>query len=101
MCWFLVDEFWFIPILSLLSAAATKLLMKGHDMKPSHTKRKAIKKDANQLLAEAMKQPGVGAAMEVFESTDKYSGPVTQYNSLVEWQRFLTSFSSCDTSSPA
>jgi len=51
----------------------------------------------NELLAEAMKQPGVKAILDVFEAADKYDRQATEYANHIDQQRIPASFSSCHT----
>lgn len=57
-------------------------------MKKPTQKRKSISINLDDVLAEAMRQPGVAAVVEAYEASDKFNRPVTEYNALVEWQRF-------------
>jgi hypothetical protein len=52
--------------------------------------------DTGKLLAEAMKQPGVYAAMEAMELAEKYTRPVSAFGEIIEWQRFPAFFTSCN-----
>ncbi len=54
-------------------------------------------KNAHELLAEAMKQPGVKAVMDVFDAADKYHRQTGEFANYIDWQRFPSSFSSCET----
>jgi len=56
-----------------------------------------VQQQKDDLLTEAMKQPGVKLVMEVFEAADKYDRQSAEYTNYIDWQRFPTSFSSCHT----
>ena len=56
-----------------------------------------IQQQCDDLLAKAMKQPGVKSVMDVFEAADKYDRQSAEYANFIDWQRFPTSFSSCHT----
>jgi hypothetical protein len=60
-----------------------------------------VQQKGNDLLAEAMKQPGVMAVLNVFEASDKYDRQSSEYSNFIDRQRFPTSFSSCHTIQPA
>jgi hypothetical protein len=54
-----------------------------------------IQQQANDLLVEAMKQPGVAVMMELMEASEKYSRPITEYSSYFDYQR-LPFHTSCN-----
>jgi hypothetical protein len=49
------------------------------------------------LLAEAMKQPGVGTVIEVAEAAAKYNSAAAGYHQYMCWRRFASSSGSCNT----
>ena len=57
------------------------------------------KASAADLLAKALKQPGVKTAMEAYESAEKYTQSAVGYTNVVQWYR-LPTVSSCDTTCP-
>jgi len=65
--------------------------------KQKSTKAVDIKQQGDDLLTEAMKQPGVKSLLDIFESADKYDRQSAEYANFIDRQRFPTSFSSCHT----
>jgi hypothetical protein len=54
-----------------------------------------IQQQANDLLAEALKQPGLAVVMELMEAAERYSRPITEYDSYINCQR-LPFHTSCN-----
>ena len=52
---------------------------------------------ANDLLTEAMKQPGVKSIMEVFEASEIYHRQLRECANYLDWRHYPSSFSSCET----
>jgi len=59
-----------------------------------------IQKELNDLLDEAMKQPGIAVAMELMEASEKYSRSANEYANYIDWQRFPVLYTSCNSSCP-
>jgi hypothetical protein len=74
-----------------IAAMKTKISTKNHKAQRS------TNQDVSDLLAEAMKQPGVKTVMDVFESAEKYRQRSDEFANYIDWQRFPPSFSSCET----
>ncbi len=53
------------------------------------------------MLAEAMKQPGVAAAMQLIETAEKYSQPAKGYSAYIDWQRYPVLSTNCSLLQPA
>ncbi|MGH7952411.1 MAG: hypothetical protein ACREFE_10910 [Limisphaerales bacterium] len=64
---------------------------------PKASKTADSQQQANDLLAEAMKHPGVKAVMDVFEASEKYHRHSGEFANYIDWQRSPPSFSSCET----
>jgi len=60
-----------------------------------------VQQQGNDLLTEALKQPGVKSVMDVFEAADTYDRQSSAYTNYIDWQRFPISFSSCHTTQMA
>ena len=60
------------------------------DMKRTPKKPQNVgnQKDISKLLAEALKQPGIREAIDVFEASEQYSRQVAEFDCLSEQQRF-------------
>ena len=73
--------------------------MKPPAMKtPTHKSKPVV--DVSKLLAEALKQPGIATVVEVYEMAEKFDRPVSEFNAIVEWQRYPAVVSSCDSTHP-
>jgi hypothetical protein len=56
--------------------------------------------ELNRLLEEAMKQPGIAAAMQLAASSEQYFGIVANYENYMSAEQVPTFFSSCSTGAP-
>lgn len=68
---------------------------------PNNPKQPAPQDVANELLANAMKQPGIKEAMEAFESSEKYQRAAASYQNYVTWDRLPPVVTSSHSTDPA
>ena len=52
----------------------------------------------DELLSEAMKQPGVMEAMEAFDQAEKANNAAAAYSSYIEWFRVPAAHNACSAS---
>jgi hypothetical protein len=49
----------------------------------------------NDMLAEAMKQPGLEIAIQLMEAAEKSSQPAKEFASYIDWHRFPVLSTTC------
>ena len=70
------------------------------DHKSTNNTPPSSKSELDRLLEEAMKQPGIAAAMQLAASSEKYFATVANYDNYVSAEQVPSFFSSCSIEAP-